>query len=179
MTRKLIIAACLLAIFIVSAKGQDSKKYSNGGVTFEYGSGWEPTEQVSPDSHQISLSNKAADSQILLIVLRKRVETKEPRADLKKQVVDPWLAKLMNGYKDAGISVVREPANTEVGGQPAEGERLKFVFDGQLGGGEAYWALLDRRLVLAYFIRPDKTAEKASAGWNMLRKSLKVEAEKK
>lgn len=134
--------------------------------------------EVATDSQQISLSNKESDSQLLLIVLRKQVNSKEPMADLKKQVVDPWVAQLINQYKVAGISVVREAAYAEVGGQQAEGMKLKFFLDNNPGGAEAYWVLLDKRLVMLYFIRPDKVSDKAEPGLEAIRKSLKVVSNK-
>ena len=94
--------------------------------------------------------------------------------DLKKQVVDPWLTSLISQYTRVGIKVERSSAATEVGGEQAEGVRLKFSLDNQPGSGDVYWPLLDKRLVLIYFIRPDKTSEKAAGGWDAIRKSIRV-----
>src|SRR5258708_33883310 len=126
--RKLIFIPLLFAISAAAAVGQETKKYANGGVTFEYLPAWELTEQSAADSQQISLSNKETDSQILVIVLRKQVNSKEPMADLKKQVVDPWLTQLISQYKTGGISVVREASTGEISGQQAEGMKLRFFW---------------------------------------------------
>lgn len=58
----------------------------------------------------------------------------------KKQVIDPWVKQLVDGYTKAGISLTQEPASADVGGAPAEGMRMKFLLDGQDGTAEAYWA---------------------------------------
>ncbi len=84
-------------------------------------------------------------------------------AELKKQVVEPWVAKLVGQYKATGINVVQSTATTDLGGQRAEGLRMKFFLDDTAGGAEAYWTLLDKRLVLAYFIRPRQSSRKSRA----------------
>lgn len=167
-----------LVLFFDLASAQEAKTYSNAGVAFEYLSGWEMTEQSVNDAQQISLANKDADSQILIIILRKQSDSKDAMAALKKKVIDPWLTELLDQYTKAGINFSREDSKTEIAGQVAEGSTLKFVLDEQPGRGEAYWIFIQKRLVLLYFIRPDKSAEKASVGWDTIRNSLRVEAVK-
>lgn len=171
---KILFGAILLASCTVASIGQEAKKYSKGGVSFEYAAGSEVTDQPSQDSQRIILSNKDSDSQVMIIVLQKRVASGASMADIKKATVDPWLTSLTDQYTKAGIAIERSPDTTEISGESVEGTKLKFSLDGQAGTGYAYWILLDKRLVLLYFIRPDKLAEKASAGWDVLRKSIRV-----
>src|SRR5262249_4917500 len=127
---------------------------------------------------QISLYDKGDDAIVQIIVLKKRTESRTGMADLKKQVVDPWVEKLVGQYTTNGVSIRPEPTTDTIGDSKAEGIVFKFTLDNQLGSGQAFWSLMDRRLALLYFVRPDKTAEKATGGWDLLRKSLTVVAAK-
>lgn len=173
----LILIILTVAMFAsVNAQSASQKQYLKEGISFDYEKGWEITEQAAPDKNQIALSEKATDSQILIVILKKKIDSKDPMPDLKKQVIDPWLSGLLANYKAAGVTVVRSAVSAIVGGQSAEGARLKFFLDDQAGGAEAFWTLVNKRLVLLYYIRPDKTAERSVAGWELVRTTLKVEA---
>jgi hypothetical protein len=178
---RIVSTAIFIAIVSSLAMAQESdlKKYAKNGVAFDFLDGWEATDQAGAGSQQISLANKETDSQILVIVLNQKIKTKDPLPELKKRVVDPWVTQLVHGYIENKIPLEQSPATTEIASQQAEGVRLKFFLDNQPGAGEAYWVLLDNRLVLTYFIRPDKTSEKAVRGWDVIRKSLHVETVKK
>lgn len=175
---KILIVFLVLVSCSIASLGQEIKRYSKDGVAFDYLASWEVTDQTGPDLQQISISNTQTDSQILITVLRKRAESKDPMPALKKQVIDPWLTKLIGQYTQAGIKVERSPAATEVAGQQANGSKLSFMLDGQAGTGEAYWLLLEKRLFLLYIIRPEKMAEKATPGWDSIRNSLRIESGK-
>jgi hypothetical protein len=171
---------CVISIGMITAVGHfgqnsDDKGYADNGISFDYKSDWELVAEPTTDSQKITLSSKNADAQILIIVLRKRSESKDPMTDLNKQTIEPWLASLIAMYTGIGMPVQRTSISSDIAGQAAEGAKLAFFLDDIGGTGEAYWAMLDRRLVLTYFIRPDKMAAKANVGWDTIRKSLKVE----
>ena len=172
---RIVLTALLLMGSYAAITGQELKRFSKDGATFEYTDGWEPVDQSQPDIQQISIANEAADSQIRILILRKRSNSKDAMAELKRTVVDPWLRQLVGGYNYAGLKFEQTPANTEVAGTAAEGTAFKFQLDGQAGGSYVFWTLLDKRLVILYFIRPEKKAEQATPGWDAIRKSLRVE----
>jgi len=177
---KLSLGAILVTLFTCIANGQESKKYAKDGVAFEYSSDWQLTEKPGKDSNEIALSNAEADSQIRIIVIRKKMDSKEPMADAKKQVIDPWITSLINQYTNiAGIKIDHADIKTEAGGIAADGVKLTFVLDGQQGTAEACWVVLDKRLLLLYTVRPDKTAKTAVAGWDIVRQTIRVGAGEK
>jgi acyl-CoA synthetase (AMP-forming)/AMP-acid ligase II len=75
----------------------------------------------------------------------------------------------------AAIAFNRTEIKSEVAGKAVDGVALTFEFDGQGGKLEACWVLFDKRLVLMYIIRPDKMVEKADAGWDLARRTLRFE----
>jgi hypothetical protein len=175
--KMLVLTTVFVAFFagLTTAQETDLKKYAKDGLTFEVPTGWEVEEQPATGLQQIIIANKETDSQILLRVLNQKMESKDPMPELKKKVIDPWVTQLVDGYARNNIPLKQSPAATEVGAEKAEGIKLNFFLDDQPGGAEAYWVLLDKRLVLLYFIRPDKTSDKATLGWDAIRKSLHVE----
>ena len=64
---------------------------------------------------------------------------------------------------------------TEIGGTKAEGAELRFLLDGRPANTFIHWPVVNKRLVLLFFTRPYENAEKTSACWDTIRKSLKVE----
>jgi hypothetical protein len=177
--RVLCVAMITILAIAASAQSDKGKQYDKNGISFEYGEGWMVlTDRSSADSQELGLADPETDAQILIIVTKRRVESKDPMTDLRKQSVDPWLNRMVQGYENNGIKVQREAAASEIAGQPVEGARLAFELDGQKGIGEAFWTVLDKRLVLTYFLRPERTAKKAMVGWDLIRKTLKLEPAK-
>lgn len=173
--RRLFFIALLFVIFPLVACSQDVKKYAKSGLQFEYGKGWELTERTDKDTTLIALANAEADAQISIIVLTKPINSKEPLAEAKKQVVDPWISSLIDRYTTiAQVKIERSEIKIDVGGKPTDGVKLSFTLDGQEGRVEACWALLEKRLVLLYIVRPDKKAEIANPGWESVRGSIRI-----
>lgn len=166
-----------IALFTALAAAQETnlKQYANNGVTFSFPGDWEMTEQSQLDMQRISLSNKETDSQILVTIVNQKTDSKEPMVELKKKVIDPWVKQLIEGYAKAQLKFKQEEATAEIGSEKAEGMRLKFYLDERPGTAEAFWTLMDKRLVLLYFIRPDKTSDKANVGWDAIRKSIRID----
>lgn len=128
---------------------------------------------------EIALADAGLDAQITLIVLRKPLESKDI-ADARKRIVDPWLESLQKLYSGiAGITLARLDVKTDARGQATDGVQFKFILDGQGGMVEAYWVLLEKKLVLVYMVRPDRTAEKTGLNWDLIRKSLRLTEQNK
>lgn len=164
-----------ISVFISTVFAQETKKYVKGGVAFEYSQGWELTEKADKETSQISLSNAEADSQISIIVIHRPINSKEPMAEAKKRVIDPWITTLIDQYtRIAQVKIDRSEIKTEVAGQPADGVKLAFILDAQGGRVEACWALLEKRLVLFYIVGPDKKGGIASLGWESVRQTIRI-----
>ena len=165
----------LISIMAIAAAAQEKTIYTKNGLTFEYLKGWKVIEKAGTESDEIALSNAESDSQVTVIVLRKPMESKDP-AEARKRVVDPWLTSLQDLYQRiAMIKIDRVETKTMVAGQTVDSVDLLFELDRQKGKVEACWALFEKRLVLLYMVRPDRTAEKAEAGWQAIRESIRLE----
>ena len=118
----IFLTAVLLFALHAMVAGQKLKTFSKEGVTFEYSDGWNAMDESRPDLQQINIASEEFDSQIRIIVLRKRIDSMDAMAELKRTVVDPWLTQLINGYTHYGINVERSPASTEVAVHSPKGQ---------------------------------------------------------
>lgn len=176
------IPAIMLMVGIAAAaaggaSGQETKRFSSSGTSFEYPAAWTFEDTSTAEIQQLGFYDKTDDAVVQVTILKKRTDVK--LADLKKQIIDPWVEKLVSQYQTGGVALKREPTTDKIGEFEADGIKFSFVWDDQLGAGQALWSLIDKHLVLLYFMRPDKTAEKATAGYEVLRKSLSVSPDKK
>ena len=171
-----IVSAVLFLVFSAVVTAQETKNYSKNGVGFDYLSNWELTEKSEKDTDEVAISNSDADARITVISLKKKFDS-DDLADARKRVVEPWIASLKNMYTNiAKVDVVQVETKIDAGGKTTDAVELKFNLDGQGGRVEAYWLLLEKKLVLVYMVRPDRTAEKAAVGWDLIRQTIRAEA---
>ena len=176
-TVQVLLAAGLLIIgFAVRTPSQSSPlHFEKDGLTFDYGSTWELNEQSNPAAQQLVLLEKDLDAQIMIIALRSPLTNTKQEEEAKAGLIEPSIARLLKQYEDAGIHVERVPLKFDVNGVSAEGAQLRFAVDGQPGTTDICWFVFNQRLVQLFFIRPEKTAAKATACWAMIRRSLKID----
>lgn len=149
--------------------------YQKDGLGFSYESSWELNDQSNPTAQQLVLLEKSQDAQIMIIVLRSALTDAKQEEQAKAGLIERSIARLLKQYEDAGIKVERSPLKVDMNGVLAEGAQLRFAVDGQPGMTDVCWLVINQRLVQLFFIRPEKTAAKATACWDMVRNSLKVE----
>jgi hypothetical protein len=61
----------------------------------------------------------------------------------------------------------------------AEGVKVTAVLEGESGEAGIYWATIGERLVVLTLFGPDKALKKVQPSWDLLRNSLKIEANAK
>jgi hypothetical protein len=61
----------------------------------------------------------------------------------------------------------------------AEGVHITAVLEGEAGEAGIYWATIGERLVVLTLFGPDKALKKVQPSWDLVRNSLKVEANAK
>jgi hypothetical protein len=173
-----ISLSAVATISLAAAAGSytANQHYQKDGLRFDYGETWELNDQSNADAQQLVLTEKGLDSQIMIVAPRKAVTTPKQEEQAKATVVEPGINRLLKQYEDAGVKVSRAPLKVELSSAPAEGARLQFQVDGSPGTTDIVWAIINRRLVQLFFIRPDKTSQDASACWDLIRNSLKIES---
>ncbi len=176
------IPLCVLGLFInllsFNAHGQSSnsgpKHFDKEGLVFDYDASWELNGQNDANGHQLVLTEKALDAQIMIIELHSPITSPKEEEAAKKAVVEPMISRLLKQYDDAGIPVERVALTGSVANLPAQGLQLRFSVDGAPGTTDIYWVVVNQRLVQLIFIRPEKTAAKATPCWDLVRNNLRI-----
>lgn len=175
---QVIFISCLLGVCsAVNAQltGSDLKRFEKDGLIFDYSPNWELSDQSNAGAQQLVLTEKTLDAQIMIIALRGAITSSKQEEQVKAELIEPSITRLLKQYEDAAIKVERTPAKTDVAGSLADGAQLRFVVDGQPGATDIYWRVISQRLVQLFFIRPEKTVAKAIGCWDTIRTSLKIE----
>ena len=174
----LCVLGLLISLLSFNAHGQSSnsapKHFDKEGLVFDYGASWELNSQNDANGHQLVLTEKALDAQIMIIELHSPITSAKEEEAAKKAVVEPMVNRLLKQYDDAGIKVEQAPLTGAVATLPAQGLQLRFSVDGAPGATDIYWLVVNQRLVQLIFIRPEKTAAQTTPCWELIRSTLKI-----
>jgi hypothetical protein len=165
----------VVLIFSLTALAQgDSKRFDKDGLSFNYPNGWTLEDVSNTDAQQLTLGRSDLDAQIRFFVHRGKADTPEKLAQAKTKLIDPYVEATAKQLSDAGGKPTREPATIEIGGQKAEGIRIKAVLDGIPGEAAIYWLTVGNRVVVLTLFGPDPALKQATPAWNMVRSSLSI-----
>jgi len=165
----------VLTVVAQPAPDEPPKRFEKDGLVFEYEPNWELNDQSNAAAQQLVLSEKTLDAQIMVIALRSPVTNDKQEEQAKAALIEPSITRLLKQYEIAGIKIERVPLKTEVGGISADGAQLRFAVDGQPGSTDIFWFVRNQRLTQLFFIRPEKTAAKTTACWDLVRTTLTIE----
>jgi hypothetical protein len=116
---------------------------------------------------------------IKFFVHRGKVNTPETLAQAKTKIIDPYVAYTEKQFVSMGAKPQRADATTQIAGMNAEGVHITAVLEGESGEAGIYWATIGERLVVLTLFGPDKALKKVQPSWDLVRNSLKVEANAK
>jgi hypothetical protein len=173
-TRSLI--ACLaLSLLIVSALAQDPnvKHYDKDGLSFDFPANWQFNDQSTAQMQYIQMARDGF-AEIRIRVPREWLKTPEKEAAAKKLIQDQYVDTFANQVEQAGMSIKRSVAATQISGAEAQGARIRAVMDGQPGGMDSYFNITNDRLVQLSIIGSEKEIAKSAPVWDMIRNSLKI-----
>ncbi len=163
-----------ISIKVQIADSTATKHYDNGGLLFDYDGRWNLDDQSTPDALRLMLNDKATDSQLIIIVLRQKITTKEQMEAVTHSFVEPSIASIEKQYEASGLSIQRTQTQAEIGESKAEGVRFQFTLDGKPGNTDINWVLLNKQLVVIFLTGPEKNSVQVTPLWNTIRQSLHV-----
>jgi hypothetical protein len=175
------ILTCLAALlFAFAATAQTSNKhFAKDGLSFDYPDGWTITDDSNTDAQQLTLTRGDSPSMIKFFVHRGKVNTPEKLTQAKTKIIDPYVAYTEKQFTSMGAKPQRADASTQIAGVNAEGVHITAVLEGESGEAGIYWATIGERLVVLTLFGPDKALKKVQPSWDLVRNSLKVEANAK
>jgi len=164
-----IVFCCVL----VTAQTPDSKNFSKDGLSFDYASAWQLTDDSNGDAQQLMLNKANSDVQIRVFIHKGRI-TPEKLPDAKKAFIDPYVAATAKQFVAMGAKPEQVPETSEIGGVKADGTSINASLGGETGAAKIYWALVGQRVVVLTLFGPDKEMKKLTSDWDLVRTSIKV-----
>ena len=171
------LAAVLFAFVAVAQTG--NKHFAKDGLSFDYPDGWTVTDESNSDAQQLTLGRSDNPAMIKFFVHRGKVNTPEKLAQAKAKIIEPYIAYTEKQFVSMGAKPQRSDATTQISGLNAEGVHLTAVLEGESGEAGIYWATVGERLVVLTLFGPDKALKKVQPNWDLVRNSLKIEANAK
>ena len=176
------ILTCLLALsfaFAATAQTGNTKHFAKDGLSFDYPDGWSIADESSTDAQQLTLSRSDSPALIKFFVHRGKVNTPEKVAQAKTKIIDPYVSFTEKQFTQMGAKPTRADATTQIAGTDAQGVHITAVLEGEGGEAGIYWATVGERLVVLTLFGPDKALKKVQPSWDLIRNSLKIEANPK
>jgi hypothetical protein len=164
-----IVFCCVVA----TAQTPDSKNFSKDGLSFDYASSWQLTDDSNNDAQQLTLSKANSDVQMRVFVHKGRI-TPEKLPEAKKAFIDPYIAATAKQFVAMGAKPEQVPDTSEIGGVKADGTSINASLGGENGAAKIYWAIVGQRVVVLTIFGPDKQMKQLTPAWDLLRTSLKV-----
>ena len=170
----LILSISIACSAIALGQTGNEKQFADGGLTFNYPSGWSLQDDTNQDAQQLTLARAGNDAQIRVFVHKGRV-TQEKFPDAKKAFIDPYVVATGKQFIAMGAKPSQAPDSTQIAGLQAEGVAITASLGGEAGAAKIYWALVGNRVVVLTYFGPDKELKQFAAAWDMVRNSLKIE----
>ena len=169
----------LVSVFFLLSVVQTAsevKTFSANGLSFDYPTGWVLHDDTNSDAQQLTLARANNDVQIRVFVHKGRIAA-EKFPEAKKAFIDPYIASTMKQFVAMGAKPEQSADSSEIGGVKAEGVKIAANL-GEPGAAKIYWGLVGQRVVILTIFGPDREIEQFTSVWEMVRNTLKVEAQK-
>lgn len=169
-----LVGLSVSLFFVASALGQNPniKHFDKDGLSFDYPASWQFSDQSTQQMQFLELTQ--GDVVVRIRSPREWLKTPEKEAHAKKLFQDQYVDNFATQMEQAGMHPKRSPVTTQIAGADAEGLRLRAVLDGQPGGMDSYYRIIQDRLVDLSIIASEKDISNSAAAWDMIRNSVKV-----
>ena len=168
----------LLFAFATTAQ-TGNKHFAKDGLSFDYPDGWTISDESNTDAQQLTLGRSDSPAMIKFFVHRGKVNTPEKLVQAKTKIVEPYVTYTEKQFTSMGAKPQRADATTQIAGVNAEGVHITAVLEGEAGEAGIYWATVGERLVVLTLFGPDKALKKVQPSWDLVRNSLKIDANAK
>jgi hypothetical protein len=172
---KLFTVILFCSLTALAQAPDNLKRFEKDGLVFDYQNNWTLDDKSNSDAQQLTLARPDSDAQIRIFVFRDKVDTSEKIAEVKTELVNPYIEATSNGFVQMGAKPTRTPATIEIAGAQAEGVRIGAVLDGMPGEAAIYWTVSGNRLIVLTLFGPDPALKKAAPVWDTVRASIRIQ----
>jgi hypothetical protein len=166
-------AALLLIVMGAAAQDPNVKHYDKDGLSFDYPANWKFSDQSTAQMQYIEMERDGF-AVIRVRAPREWLKTPEKVAAARKLIQDQYVDNFASQLQQAQMSPKRSTGATQISGADAEGAKVRAVMDGQPGGMDSYFNIIEDRLVQMSIIGSEKEIAKSAPVWDMIRNSLKI-----
>jgi hypothetical protein len=166
-------AALLLIVIAATAQDPNVKHYDKDGLSFDYPANWQFEDQSTAQMQYVQMARDGY-AEIRIRAPREWLKTPEKVAAAKKLIQDQYVDSFASQLQQAQMSPKRSTGTTQISGVDAEGAKVRAVMDGQPGGMDSYFNIIEDRLVQMSIIGSEKEIAKSAPVWDMIRNSLKI-----
>ena len=147
------------------------KHFAKDGLSFDYPTGWEITDQSTGQLQYLSLARDGYAG-IMVRSPRGGIDSKEKEDQAKQLIQEGFIQAWAKNFADSGAKADRSVVSTEIAGVLAEGTRLSARLDGEPGHVDIHWRLIGTRLVPLALVGSDRDIKKTEEAWNTIRNSI-------
>jgi hypothetical protein len=168
-----LLATVLLCGLSVSAQ-TDNKEFNKDGLSFSYPNGWTFNDTSDKDAQKLNFGKPDVEAQITIFVDRDRATKPEQIAEVKKVLVDRYIAAQLKSFQDDDPKTTNAATTSEIGGVASDGLKIRTSLGGIPGTAEIQWAIVGERLVILTLLHSDQALKKAVPAWDTIRTSIKI-----
>lgn len=169
----LLLAMVLFCGLSVSAQ-TDNKEFNKDGLSFSYPNGWAFNDKSDKDAQKMDFGRPDSEAQITVFVDRDHLTKPEHVAEVKKVLVDKYVAATLKSFQAEDPKTTSAPATSEIAGLASEGVKIRASLGGVPGSAEIQWAVVGERLVVLTLFGSDQALKKATPAWDTIRNSIKI-----
>lgn len=152
----------------------DVKHFAKDGLSFDYPTGWDVSDQSTGQLQYLSLS-RAGYAGIMVRSPRAGIDSKEKEDQARQLIQEGFVQAWAKNFTDSGAKAERSVVSTEIAGGPAEGTRLSAMLGGEAGHVDIHWRLIGTRLVQLAIVGSDRDIKRTEEAWNTIRNSIQFE----
>ena len=170
-----IVLVCGLSAIAQTAG--DTRHFAKDGLSFDYPAAWQISDQSTTQMQLIQLLRGDGYADIRVRVPREPLKSPQKELEAKKLIQDKYVEQFVDSLQQSGLKPTRAEANTEIAGGPAAGIRIRALLDREPGGMDSFYRVVSDRFVQLSQIGSQVDMTKSADAWDMLRNSVKVEAQ--
>jgi len=169
-----ITICCLTAL---AQTQSEVKHFASDGLSFDYPAGWAMTDRSTPQAQHLVFTLPGSSALLMVIAHRDSVTSLDQLQAARKAITEPFVENVAQKIGTAEKPAQRDAPCTEIGElKGVSGARLRGTIDNQPGTGEVYSLILGRRFVNLVYIRMNRDETQGASAWELVRKSIKIEA---
>jgi hypothetical protein len=159
----------------VLASPQDGQvsQYSKPGISLSFPSDWSLSDGSDAEAQNLSLDHGRNEAKILVMALRRQMDEQE-LSITQARTTQAILNNLTESLTQGGGQAQQSPVSAMIGGNQANGIRLRTVLNGEPGRTDVYWLTVNHRLVHIILLGSNQALERAAPAWSIVCCTLRI-----